>query len=449
MKMFNDWVLKFEKSDWSRNPEFGVIDTILEHRPEIIQLFKSDIVGNDDVTIFGRKDTPSVEQIVRGAIYKEIKGYDYRELEYAQSDSRICATFIKLDERNPFCFQTFQKYISRISKETLDKVLVEIVKCAIEEGFEDIDKIRTDSTGIKSNIHYPTNNSLVWDCIHESHRLLTHLKEEVKELSFIDYTRSAKQTYFKINVTKSKDKQAELFKKQLITFTKAINQVSNIVKKNFVGLKAYIIVTQLEELLPLMEKVYSMTYRKQVLGENVPNDQKLFSIYELHTDIIVKGGREVLFGHKANFTTGKSPLIIDCDVPVGNPSDSSLLKPTLDRVMENYGITPRDFSADGGYASRDNSEYCKSKGLTNIVFNKITGSLSNIASSLNMETRLKKWRSGIEAVISNYKRGFDMRVCTWKGFKHFKAKVMWSAIAYNIRVLTGMVLARIAAPEVV
>ena len=231
MKLFSDWVLKFQKPDWSRNPEFGVIDTILELHPDIFHLFKSDIVGNEYISNFGRKDTPSVEQIVRAAIFKEIKGYDYRELEFAQSDSRICATFIKLDEREPFCFQTFQKYISRISEDTLHKVLVEIIKIAVEEGYEDISKIRQDSTVVKSNIHYPTNNSLVWDCINESHRLLSHLKEEVGTFSFIDYTKSAKSTYFKINVTRSKDKQADLFNKQLITFTKAINQVSNTVKK--------------------------------------------------------------------------------------------------------------------------------------------------------------------------------------------------------------------------
>ena len=232
MKIFNDLVLKFEKSDWSKNPEFGVIDTILEVHPEIYGIFKFDIAGNDNVNNFGRGDTPTVEQIVRAAIYKEIKGYDYRELEYAQSDSRICTTFIKLDARTPFCFQTFQKFISRISEDTLHKVLVEIVKIAIEEGFEDISKIRQDSTVVKSNIHYPTNNSLVWDCINESHRLLSQLKEEAEALTFIDYTKSAKSTYFKINVIKSKDKQVDLFNKQLITFTKAINQVSNVVKKS-------------------------------------------------------------------------------------------------------------------------------------------------------------------------------------------------------------------------
>ena len=54
-----------------------------------------------------------------------------------------------------------------------------------------------------------------------------------------------------------------------------------------------------------------------------------------------------------------------------------------------------------------------------------------------METRLKKWRSGIEAVISNFKRGFNMFVCNWKGEAHFKQKILWSAIAYNIRVMTA------------
>ena len=446
MKIFNDLVLKFEKSDWAKNPEFGVIDTILELHPEIYSIFKFDIAGNEDVNNFGRGDTPTVEQIVRAAIYKEIKGYDYRELEYAQSDSRICATFIKLDERKPFCFQTFQKFISRISEVTLHKVLVELVKIAIEEGFEDISKIRQDSTVVKSNIHYPTNNSLVWDCIHESHRLLSHLKEEVESLSFIDYTKSAKTAYFKINVTKTKDKQADLFNKQLVTFTKAINQVSNIIKKKFdnLGLKAYILITELEELLPLMEKVYSMTYRKQIQDESVPNDQKLFSIYELHADIIVKGGREVQFGHKVNLATGKSNLIIDCVIPAGNPADITLFNPTIDRVIDNYGITPRDSAADGGYASQASLDHCKSKGIVNIVFNKVTKSLKNVTSSLNMETRLKKWRSGIEANISNLKRGFDLRICSWKGFKHFTAKVLWSVLGYNIRVLTNMTLSRIA-----
>jgi IS5 family transposase len=443
MRFFNALTFKFERKIWSSNPEFGLIDTMLEEHPELIMLLKDDIVGKENHSNFGRKDTPTVEQIVRAAIFKEMKGLEYRELEYAQVDSYICAEFIKLDLRKPFSFQMFQKYISRIKVSTLQKLMVEINKIAITEGFEDLQKLRQDSTVVKSNIHYPTNNSLVWDCIKESHRLLEQLKEEIDTLSYRDYTKSAKKTYYKINITKSEDKRTELFNKQLITFTQTINQVSNAIKKKSGNLTAMLIQLSLEKLLPLMEQVYEMTYSKEIIKRSVPNDEKIFSIYELHTDIIVKGGREVLFGHKINLASGKSNLILDCDVLKGNPSDKTLYQPTIDRVIENYKITPRDSATDGGYASKDNMAYSIDKGIINIVFNKIVGSLHNVVNSLNIETRLKKWRSGMEAIISNLKRGFDIRVCNWKGWPHFQAKVLWSVLGYNFRVMTAITLEHI------
>jgi IS5 family transposase len=326
----------------------------------------------------------------------------------------------------------------------LQQLLVSLNKIAIGEGLEDLSKLRQDSTVIETNIHYPTNNALVWDCIKESHRLLTHLKKEMQDLNYRDYTTSAKKTYFKINVTKSKDKRIDLFNTQLITFTKCINQVANAIKKKGTcSLKASLIFIALEELQPLLEKVYNMTWRKEINTESVPNDEKLFSIYELHTNIIVKGAREVQFGHKVNFSTGKSNLILTCDILKGNPSDSTLFQPTIDKVVEKYGVTPRDSATDGGYASKANAEYAEKKGIKNIVFNKIVGSLKNIVSSKNIETRLKKWRSGIEAVISNFKRGYNMFRCNWKGEAHFNQKVSWSTIAYNIRVMTAAIVAKL------
>ena len=192
--------------------------------------------------------------------------------------------------------------------------------------------------------------------------------------------------------------------------------------------------------MPLLNQVYSMTYRKEIAGEAVPNDQKLFSIYELHTDIIVKGSREIKFGHKVNIGTGKSNLILTCEVLQGNPADSTLYRDTMDKLVDSYGRVPRDSATDGGYASKANAQYAQEKGIINIVFNKIVGSLKNIVSSKNMETRLKKWRSGIEANISNLVRGYNLKRCNWKGLEHFKSKVMWSVIAYNIRVMTKNML---------
>lgn len=441
MKRFNKWVLKFEKADWKQNPVFGVIDTILESHPEIIDMCSKDILGEESASELGRQDTPSVEQIVRAAMYKEMKGYDYRELQYAQLDSRICATFIKLDERKPFSFQLFQKYISRIKAQTLHEILVLVNKTAIEEGFESVTDVLQDSTVVESNIHHPTNNALVWDCIKTSTALLGQLKEEMTDFNFINYCKSAKQTYYKINLTKKEEKNYDLFSKQLILFTKVINQTSNAIKKKPASIIAALIQEKLTELFERMNRVYDFTYRKEIKGEQVPNDEKIFSIYELHTDIIIKGQREIQFGHKINLATGKSRLVLDCQVLRGNPSDKNLFVPTLERVMENYSIIPRNSATDGGYASIANLEAAKEKGIRNIVFNKVVGRMQNIVSSKNMETILKKFRSTIESVISNIKRGFDLHVCTWKGWAHFQSKVLWSVLAYNFRVLTCLILA--------
>jgi IS5 family transposase len=273
---------------------------------------------------------------------------------------------------------------------------------------------------------------------------LWRLKEEIEGLDIEDYRNKGKKTYFKINVTKNADERVKLFIEQLGRFTLAINQVSNIVKKKSKyggNLKAAGIITELEQLLPLMNKVYEMTEKKEVRGEAVPNDEKLFSIYELHTDIIVKGAREV--GHKVNISTGSSAMIMTCEIPRGNPSDKTLYSGTLDKFITDYG-TPKSSVTDGGYATLENQKHAMDRKIKNIVFNKVVGSLKNITSSRGIEERLKKWRSGIEAVISNLKRGFNLFRCNWKGELHFKQKVFWSIIAYNIRVMTSCVLKEIA-----
>jgi IS5 family transposase len=443
-RLFEPLRLKFGQANWARNPEFCVIDTILEEHPELIRMLKDDICRGSKESNFGRQDIPSVEQVVRCAIYKEVRGIDYEELDGHQDDSKICEQFLKLDGKQ-FSQKTLQKYISRISGRKLNELMVALNRLMIEEAYEDVSKLVQDSTVVESDIHYPTNNSLVWDCIKESHRLLSHLKEEINAVSCRDYMKGAKKTFYKINNTKSADKRAELFRKQLVTFMKCINQVSNAIKKKLeygvVSIKSAALLHELEELLPLMGKVYSQTERHEIRKETVANADKVFSIYERHTDIIVKGAREVQFGHKVNLGCGKSNLILGVDILRGNPADTILYQGMIDKVVTDYGIVPNAITTDGGYASKANLEYAKSKGIGNIVFTKIVGSLQNITSSVNMETRLKKWRSAAEAIISNLKRGFNIRRCAWKGWEHFVQKVYWSVIGYNIRVMTAHILA--------
>jgi IS5 family transposase len=373
-----------------------------------------------------------------------MKHLNYRELEYAQEDSRICEQFVKINPCDPYSFQVWQKYISRISAEKLEKFMIEINRIAITEGLEDVKEFRQDTTVVESNIHYPTNNSLVWDCIKECERLLKHLKEEIGSLEYEEYKAKAKRTYFKINVAKDEEKRVKLFLKQLKLFTECINQASNIVKKKLergVTGKAKRLIIALETLIPVMERVYRMTERKEIFKEKVPVEEKIFSIYEQHTDIIVKGQREAQFGHKVNLGSGKSNLILTCEILEGNPKDNVLYQGTIKKLKKDYGRIPESSTADGGFASVENIKYSKEVGIVNIVFNKIRGSMQNIANNNWVENKLKRWRAGIEAVISNLKRGFQIRRCNWKGFEHYGQKLFWSVIGYNLRVMTGALLA--------
>jgi IS5 family transposase len=230
----------------------------------------------------------------------------------------------------------------------------------------------------------------VWDCIKESERLLKHLKEEV-DFSFEEFRVKAKRTYFKINVERNEEKRVKLFIKQLKTFIKCINQVSNIVKKKYelgVTEKAGNYLAAMESLIPVMKKVYLMTERKEILKEKVPVEEKIFSIYEQHTDIIMKGQREAQFGHKINLGSGKSNLILTCEILEGNPKDSELYQGTMEKLKKDYGKIPEASTADGGFASVENIEYSMKIGIMNIVFNKIRGSMQNIVNNKWIENKL-------------------------------------------------------------
>lgn len=445
-KTLNDLKLKFGNGNWALDPELALIDTVLEQHAELYEIVKGDLAGIGKDSRKGRQDSPTLEQVVRAALYKEMKKLNYRELEYAQNDSRICSTFIKLEGRKPLSFEVFHKYISQIKGESLKKLMIAINRIMMEEVcIEDGKSVRMDSTVVETNIHYPTNNELTWDCIKTAHRLLKKLQESGCIKKVRNYQRQAKKNRFKINNTKKGEKKKEIFGKQLKLLRNSINQADRaVVEADIKGdLNDWLIAKQLKDLSLNMEKVYGITRRHELLGEKVPNEDKLFSIYEKHTDIIVKGRREVEFGHKVNLTTGRSNIVLDVEIVKGNPGDSQLYEGVLERIEHSYGVKPRDVVTDGGYASLKNQEIAKGRGVVNIVFNKIVGSLKNIVTSGNMETRLKKWRSGIEAVISNIKRGFAMHRCEWKGSEHFDAKVLWSVIAYNIRVITSLLLPKL------
>ena len=108
----------------------------------------------------------------------------------------------------------------------------------------------------------------------------------------------------------------------------------------------------LEELIPLVEKVINQTTRRVIHDEKVPATEKVVSIFESHTDIIIKDRRDTFYGHKVTLTGGPSNFISDCLLVEGNPADSTLTCEMLDRHERIYGRYPLNVALDGGFASK-------------------------------------------------------------------------------------------------
>src|SRR5258708_20518610 len=106
-----------------------------------------------------------------------------------------------------------------------------------------------------------------------------------------------------------------------------------------------------EHYLPLITRIIDQTERRVFAGEAVPADEKLVSLFETHTDIIVKGGRDTHYGHKLNLTTGRSGLILALVIEAGNPADSARFLPMLGRHDTPHDPPPRQTSPDAGYPS--------------------------------------------------------------------------------------------------
>ena len=457
MKFFKKQLfLDFEQPTWELNPVLFIMHQILDCRPDIILLAKACFpkAKDESKSVIGR-DGMTLEQIIRCAIFKQCNRMNYEQLSLATNDSKLGRAFMKMENKPRFSAQALQENISKISTEVLDQIHQAIALYAIELGVDDGKKVRPDSTVIKANIHYPTNAALLGDCVRVACRLLRQSKDLLAIVRFRCYAKASKKTVFKIVNTKgnnAKQKRIPLFRK-LLRHTKCCeNQVIEAIA--ILGSCALDdkvrekqrkkLLQKLQDLLPRMQQIQNVTYRREILNEQVPVADKLFSIFEDHADCISKGSREAEFGHKVNLTVGDSHFVFDCILERGNPADTGYYPKTIDNLKNNLGIVPESIASDGGYASKANRDYALSKNIKNVVFNKVKGALQNVASSKKMETLLKKWRSGVEAMISNFKRGLNAGICTWKGWEAFEKFVMWNVITFNLRIIARSVLQQLA-----
>jgi IS5 family transposase len=424
---------------------------ILDANPALLEAVLRDITG--PVRPDHGREGLTAEQVLRSAILKQSQNLTYEELEFHLGDSQAFRAFARLKVNQFPAHSALQENIASIRESTWEAIHRVLLGHARAEGIEDGRATRIDTTVVDADIHAPTDSSLLVDGVRVLTRHLLQGKqfEPRPAYRFQDHRRVMKKRALTILNARREEVRVRAYRDMLRYAglvrgysTEAIFALREWKSPDVLDcLRAQALADQIARILGLVDRVIDQTERRVLRGEKVPASEKIVSLFEAHTDIIVKDRRDTHYGHKICLTGGASNLVLDVRVEKGNPADSDLFRPMLERHMEIHGRAPRQVSADGGFASKENLQWAKSKGVLDVCFAKRRGiSISDMVRSTWIYRKLKRFRAGIESSISALKRAFGMDRCNWSGWAHFQRYVWSIVVSHNLFTMARMRLAQ-------
>jgi IS5 family transposase len=426
--------------------ELSAINRLLGDTSGIIELVHDDLVRDLSDAEAGRDGMLTAEQVIKVLVIKQMNSFSYEQLSFHLEDSRCYRWFcgIGICDKVP-SGSTLQRDIKRLRPETLESINRLIVGKAAELNIENGRKVRTDCTVVETNIHHPLDSALLLDSV----RVLCRETQKAKEhcdVSVRDHRRYAKRRALEILNAKNDKVRTKAYGKLLKITHKVVADAERardeLKRLTTLSLTLLALTEKLGHFTELARRVISQTERRVINGEKVPANEKIVSIFEPHTDIIVKDRRETYYGHKITLTGGTSGLLTDLCIEDGNPADSSLAQRAVARQKEIYGRAPRQIAFDGGFASNENLENIKSMGVQDVMFSKRRGlEISEMTRSSWVYKKLRNFRAGIEGMISFLKRSVGLRRCTWRGKESFKSYAWSSVITANLVLMARHLLA--------
>ena len=435
------------KIDHPQANELEAINRIINNKSTICDHVMQDLCKGCPTVRSGAKGM-SADQVLRAAIVKSLFGFTYKELAFHIVDSQSIRRFCQIGIADKgFKKSVLNKNIKALSEKTWQAVNQDLIGYANDRKIEKGRQVRIDCTVVESNIHPPSDSSLLWDSVRVLTRLLHRAKDNygLRQLHFQDHCRRAKKRMVAIQYAKNNKVRKPLYKDLLKVSRQCIgyaHSAIDLISTSPAILSMMMLSCDLKQFAKLAQQVVDQTERRVINGEKVPATEKIVSLFEPHTDIIVKDRREIFYGHKVCLTGGASNLIVDCFITDGNPADSTLTETMLNRQNEIYGRYPLKVALDGGFASKDNLNAAKSMKIKDVCFAKKRGlKVKDMCRSQWVYNRLRRFRAGIESGISWIKRCFGFARCTWKGLQSFKSYVWSSIVSANLLTIARKQLA--------
>ena len=452
---FADWEL-LQQEDVRLEPLLEAISDFLDDQRDIIECIRRDLVRGLKKPGSGRSGL-TARQILRSLVLMRVKNWDYRELRERIADGLTLRQFTDFYCAPVPKHDAFQRGIIRLTPRTLKAVNDLVVRAAVKLGLEDGAKLRVDTTVVQTDIHHPTDNTLLWDVVRVVTRLVGRLAKalELRRIrGFCDRRRSARRRMYEIQrmTTRQRHEQQTGTYRVLIGIAEevvgnaraAVEKTGKMRGKDmFADMAIEQLRKQIEHFCELGSRVIDQARRRVLDDEQVPNGEKIYSIFEPHTDLIKRGKvrTPIEFGHKVFLAESAQGLITQYEVLKGNPSDEVHVAPSLRRHRQAFGRVPELYGTDRGFFSEQNLASCKHAGVKVVCIPQRGGKKTAEREAYEKTADFKKgqrFRAGIEGRISVLFRGRGMKRCLAEGPDRFELWVGAAVLANNLMRIAAM-----------
>ena len=376
----------------------------------------------------------------------------------------VHATAFIEDEKMEFNYQSIIDNVSLVDEALLHEINLLVVDAGhklVKKKEDEALKLKTDSYALETNVHFPTDLNLLWDSLRKCLDMVENLKavSPLKGWRKIKNIRKMLKSLFRATsqkVFKGKDEhQKKQYVKQYLHQAKMVEaKAAELIKHPPLA------IGKIEQILAIIEilkkyknyvaKFTDQIERRLIKGEVIPAEEKIFSIFEEHTEWITKGklNKKVELGHLILITTDQYQFIVDYKV-MDKQRDSSQVSGLCKRIKKNFpGKKVNSHSFDKGFWSKDNLVTLQDTAIDQVILPK-KGKHNKADKERESNPTFKKLRNAHSAVESNINmlEHHGLNRCMDKGFKNYKRCVGLSVLAYNLHILGNALKARQQAEE--
>jgi transposase, IS5 family len=442
----------FKEAAAIADPILDPLDRLLED-PRLLALSTQLLAARSPKSNKAGREGIAPDRLLRCVVLKHIKGWSFRQLHRELRASLLYRRFTRFYEDPIPDFTNLCRGFALFGKDGTEQIHQRIVQQAIEASITVGKKLRTDTTAVETNIHHPTDSSLLADSLRVMNRSLQRIVQGCQhcELRIVNHARAAKHRVLEIaraarTFTQAGQGQLKQSYKKLIGLTQGVRRQAGAVLKALetgrlvarpgaAFLKVVAAEASLKHYLPLVEKVITQS-QARIFHAQTRHPDKILSLFEPHSVVIRKGKahKPNEFGRLVRIDEVENGLVSNYAVAPGNLCDQQQWVPALQAHVELFGGAPQLAAADRGFWNSANEKAALKLGVNQVVL-PARGRLNPTRAARQKQRWFRRgqgWRAGIEARVSTLKHCFGMRRAFYKGEIGFQRHVGWCIIGHNL-----------------